>query len=173
MRRISEVFDGMRPFVVCACVLLFFGVLAILIELQSGSFVLWDGIKVHGDTYGGVTTYLYKGERYSIDNTAVSASNLHHIPTTVWLSRSDPTDSNKAFIESAWDRWTDFVFLTGWFFGAFVFLAVGFSRQLRRRRRREAAALTENFGTGLDPEIVERILAERRRPPPAINVDDL
>jgi hypothetical protein len=173
MRRISEVFDGMKPFVICAGVLLFFGVLAILIELQSASFVQWDGIKVHGDTYGGVTTYKYKGTSYSIDNIRVSADNLHHIPTTVWLSRSNPTDSDQAFIESAWDRWTDFVFLTSWFFGALLFVVVGFVRTLVRRRRRDVTMLQERFGTGLDPAIVERMLAERRRPPPVIHVDDV
>jgi len=172
MPRISEWFDGMKPFVICAAVLVLFGFFAFLLELQSASFVQWDGIKVHGDTYGGVTTYHYKGQSYSIDNTKVSASDLRHIPTTVWLSRSDPTDPEQAFIESAWDRWTDFVFLTGWFFVAFLFLAFGFIRMMLRRRRREVTMLQEQFGTGLDPEVIERILAERRRPPPAIDIDD-
>ena len=172
MRRISEVFDGMKPFVVCACVLLFFGGLAILVEVQSASFVQWDGIKVQGVTYEGITSYTYQGVHYSIDNRAISANDTRHLPTTVWLSRSNPGDSDQAFIESAWDRWTDFVFLTSWFFGALVFLAVGFVRQLLRRRRREVAALADNFGTGLDPEVVERILAQRRRPPCVIDIDD-
>lgn len=172
MPRISEWFDGMKPFVICAAVLVFFGALAVLIELQSASFAMWDGIRVHGDTYGGVTTYRYKGESYSIDNTRVSASDLRHIPTTVWLQRDDPTNTETAVFENPWDRWTDFVFLTGWFFGAFLFIVAGLTRALIRRRRHGVAMLEENFGTGLDPEVVERILAQRRQPPRVIDVDD-
>lgn len=171
MPRISELFDGMRPYVAVAAVLLFFGGLAILVELQSASFVQWDGIKVHGVTYGGVTTYRYDGEKYTIDNPRISADDTRHLPTTVWLSRSDPTDPEQAFIESAWDRWTDFAFLTGWFFAAAGILAAGFIRAMLRRRRRWRS-LREQFGTGLDPELVQRILTERRQPPAARGVDD-
>jgi hypothetical protein len=160
-----EVLDGMKPFLIGAAVLFFFGILALLVELQSASFVQWDGIKVQGDTYGGVTTYTYDGETYSIDNTGVSADDLRHLPTTVWLPRSHPDDPEQAFIEAAWDRWTDFVFLTGWFFAADVVMTVGLVRIWIRRRRRGRPMLTDTFGTGLDPEVVQRILAERRRPP--------
>ena len=157
--------DGMTPFVACAAVLLFMGVLAFLAELQSASFVQWTGIKVHGDTYGGVTTYNYRGVSYSINNRDVRADDERHLPTTVWLSRSDPTDTERAFIESPWDRWADFVFLTGWFFGAAVLIVVGWARLMVRRRRRNRDMLQRTFGTGLDPELVQRLLAERRRPP--------
>ena len=148
-----------------AAALFAFGILVLLVQLQSASFVQWDGIEVHGDTYGGVTTYTYKGEAYSIDNTDVSADDHRHRPTTVWLSRSHPDDPEKAFIESAIDRWTDFVFLTVWFFGAAVVLLIGMVRLRLRRRRRDREALTTNFGAGLDPEVVQRLLQERRQPP--------
>lgn len=157
--------DGMRPFFMGAAALFVFGILVLLVQLQSPSFVQWDGIGVHGDTYRGVTTYTYDGETYSIDNRDVSVEDTRHIPTTVWLPRSHPDDPEKAFIESAIDRWTDFVFLTIWFFGVAVVLAVGMVRQRLRRRRRDREALTTTFGAGLDPEVVQRLLAERRRPP--------
>lgn len=172
MPRTSQIFDGMKPFVICAGVLVFFGILSILLELQSFSFVQWDGIKVRGDTYGGVTTYTYHGQTYSIDDPKISASDTRHIPTTVWLSRSNPEDPNGAMIESAWDRWTDFVFVTGWFFAALLLTAAGFIRTVFRRRRREVRMLHEKFGTGLDPEIVERMLTERRKPPRSVAVDE-
>jgi len=157
--------DGMKPFFAGAAALFGFGILVLLVQLQSASFVQWDGIGVKGDTYEGVTTYSYKGESYSIDNTDVSASDHRHRPTTVWLSRSHPEDPEKAFIESAIDRWTDFVFLVIWFFGAAVVLVVGMVRLRLRRRRRDRQALTTSFGAGLDPEVVQRLLDERRRPP--------
>ena len=172
MPRTRELFDGMKPFVICAAVLFVFGVFTILLELQSASFVQWDGIKVHGDTYRGVTSYTYKGENYTIDDPAISVNDTRHLPTTVWLSRSDPTDSEQAFIESPWDRWTDFVFFTGFFFAGLLFLAFGFIRALLRRRRRDVALLQEQFGTGLDPEVVDRLLAQRRLPPRTVDIED-
>ena len=156
--------DGMKPFFIGAAVLFVFGILVVLLQLQSASFVQWDGIKVHGDTYGGVTTYTYQGESFSIDNTDVSADDKRHIPTTVWLSRWHPDDPEQAFIESAIDRWTDFVFTTIWFFGAAAVVVIGLVR-LQLRRRRGMTVPTDNFGTGLDPELVQRLVEERRRPP--------
>lgn len=158
--------SGMAPFVVCAAVLLFVGVLAFLAELQTPSFVQWTGIKVQGDTYGGVTTYNYGGMSYSIDNLADSADDERHLPTTVWLSRWHPTDPDRAFIESGVERWTDFAFVAGWLFAAALVLLIGQVRLLVRRRRRDTEILGRTFGTGLDPELVQRLLAERRRPPP-------
>lgn len=161
----SAVLDGMKPFLFGAAVLFGFGILVLLVQLQSASFVQWDGIGVAGDTYRGVTTYSYDGESYSIDNPDVSVDDTRHIPTTVWLPRSHPDDPEHAFIESPIDRWTDFVFLTIWFFGVAVVLTIGMIRVRLRRRRRDREALTATFGTGLDPELVHRLLAERRRPP--------
>lgn len=165
-RTSSEQFAELKPFIMGAVVFFVFGVFALLLELQSESFVQWDGIEVHGDTYAGVTTYSYGGQEYSIDNTAVSVTNLHHIPTTVWLPRNAPDDPARAFIDSPIDRWTDFAFLTGWFIAVDVVLTVGLLRSFLRRRRRDRAALAgEGFGTGLDPELVQRILAERSQSP--------
>lgn len=161
--------DGMAPFVACAAVLVFVGVLAFLAELQTPSFVQWTGIKVHGDTYGGVTTYDYRGASYSIDNVAVSADDERHLPTTVWLSRWHPTDPDRALIENALERWTDFAFVTGWFFAAVLLIVVGRVRLLVRRHRRDAELLNDTFGTGLDPELVQRLLTERRQPPPRLS----
>ena len=162
----GEQFAELKPFIMGAAVLFFFGVLALLIELQSASFVQWDGIEVHGDTYAGVTTYTYDGQTYSIDNRDVSVTNLHHIPTTVWLPRNAPDDPERAFIDAPLDRWTDFVFLTGWFFAVDIVLTIGLVRSFVRRRRRDRVALsTGGFGTGLDPELVQRILAERAQSP--------
>ena len=157
--------DGMAPFLACAAVLLAMGILAFLAELQTPSFVQWTGIKVHGDTNGGVTTYSYRGASYSIDNPDDSADDTRHLPTTVWLSRSDPTDTERAFIDSSWERWTDFVFVAGWFFAAVLLVVIGRVRLAVRRRRRDADLLHRTFGTGLDPELVQRLLAEQRQPP--------
>jgi hypothetical protein len=67
-------------------------------------------------------------------------------------------------IEGPWDRWTDFVFLTGWFFAAALVIAAGAVR-LHLRRRKQWMMLGQDFGVGLDPDAVERLLVERYRPP--------
>jgi hypothetical protein len=157
----------MKPFFIGAAVLCFFGGLCFLLEIQSPSFVQWHGIEVHGDTYRGVTTYWYDGVPYSIDNPDVSAGDLHHLPTTVWLPYSDPDNPERAFIESPWDRWTDFALVTGWFFAAVGLVMAGMIRLWFRRRR--AAERTSAFGVGLDPELVQRLLDEGRRRPPHSN----
>ena len=166
MPRISpgDTLEGMKPFLIGAAVLCFFGLLCFLLEIQSPSFVLWHGIKVRGDTYRGVTTYTYDQERYSIDNPAVAADDLHHIPTTVWLPHSEPDNPERAYIENPWNRWTDFALVTGWFFAALALVLAGVIRLLLRRRRRDVVS-DSGFGTGLDPGLVQRLLSEARRPP--------
>jgi hypothetical protein len=155
-------FAGIAPFAGAAAVFAFIGVLTFLLEIQSPSFVQWHGIRVQGDTYGGVTTYHYGGQTYSIDNRFVSAADQRHIPTTVWLPYSDPSDPQRAYIENGYNRWTDFAFVVGPWAAAVLIMSAGMVRLEVRRRRRDERALTADFGTGLSPDVVERILAERR-----------
>jgi len=156
-------FDGLVPFAWAAGVLTVVGVLMVLLEIQSPSFVQWHGIKARGDTYGGVTTYTYDGIDYSIDNPRVPAYSTKHIPTTVWLPYDDPTNTERAYIENPYNRWTDFAFVVGPFIVAFLVLASGVVRLTVRRRRYDQRALTSEFGTGISPDFVARVLADRER----------
>jgi hypothetical protein len=158
-------FAGIAPFAGTAALFAFIGVLTFLLEIQSPSFVQWHGIRVKGDTYGGVTTYHYGGQAYSIDNRNDSASDRRHIPTTVWLPYSDPTNPERAYLENPYNRWTDFAFVVTPWAVAVVILSAGVIWLEVRRRRRDVRALTNQFGTGLSPDVVERILAERRSGP--------
>jgi hypothetical protein len=164
----------MAPVLAAAGLFFAVGVLAILLEVQSPSFVQWNGIKVMADTHAGLTSYHYDGRLISLDNTHDPSTDQGHHPTTVWLSRSDPTDPSKAYIENGYDRWLDFGFVTGWFFVAFGLIAAGFIRQALRRRRRDVRALSSTFGTGISEDIAQRIIEERnqiqQRPP--VRVDD-
>jgi hypothetical protein len=156
--------DGLGPYAAGAAVCLVIGVLAVLIEVQSPSFVQWHGIRVHADTYEGLTTYRYGGVTYSLDNVRASARDERHVPTTVWLPYDDPTDTERAYIDNPYNRWTDFVLVTGWFAAAAALLGVGLLRRGLRQRRRDTLALTSEFGTGISPDFVQRILAERQAP---------
>jgi hypothetical protein len=94
------------------------------------------------------------------------------VPTAVWLDRDDPTDSSKAYLENPYNRWTDFVFVVGWFVVAAVILAAGFVRRWVRRRRRIYEM--GRFGAGLSDEFVRRKLHARHERPErsTIKLDD-
>src|SRR3954464_12661619 len=151
----------MGAFAGAAAVLFVLGVLAFLLEIQSPSWALWSGIKVHGITQNGLTYYTYRGESHAIDNRKASASDSTRRPTAVWLSRSNPTDETKAYVESATTRWLDFTFVVGWFVAGVGLLIGGFVRR-QRRSRRQIERMGQS-GSGLSDDVVRRILAERRR----------
>lgn len=151
---------GMGPFFGMAAVLCFMGLLSILLEIQSPSVVMFTGIRVQGVTERGVTSYMWDGERHVINNRLEDFRAPSH-PTTVWLSRSDPSDETKAYIENAWSRWADVAETSGWFVAALGFVVAGMFRVRRNRRLR--AEYLGRFGGGIPDELVRRLLAERRR----------
>src|SRR3954449_5348972 len=109
--------DGLGLFYGIGGGLAFFGVLALLLVMQSSSWAQWTGIKVHGTTSNQQTQYEYHGEIYSISNASAPQDDKSR-PTTVWLSRGDPTDSGKAYVDSAATRWLDFSMVMVWFVAA-------------------------------------------------------
>jgi hypothetical protein len=169
---VRQRFEGLAPFVGTALVFVVVGLLAVLLEIQSPSFVLWSGIKVQGDTYRGLTHYVYDDENYTVDNRAASPGDRRHVPTTVWLSRSDPEDASRTYIENARTRWLDFSFVVGWFVLAALVMTIGFLYRWRRRRRRIIAM--GEFGSGISDEFVRRMLTDRRQPVdrPTISFDE-
>ena len=169
---IRRFFTGMGPFVGVATVFLLIGFLAVLLEVQSPSFVLWSGVKVQGTTYGGLTRYDYGGEHFTINNPKAEAGDQRHVPTTVWLNRGDPSNSDKAYIENPFNRWLDFGFVVGWFVVAAAVLGAGFLTRWRRRRKR--IVVMGDFGAGISDEFVRRMLDSRRQPVerPTITFDE-
>ena len=163
--------DGLRGYVGVAALLFVFGVLAFLLEIQSPSWVQWSGIEVHGVTERGLTYYTYGGQHYAIDNQHASSADTQRRPTTVWLSRSDPTDSTSAYIENGLDRWLDFTFVVGWFAAGTGLVCFGVLRK-RHRRRRQIVTMGQ-FGSGISDEVVRRILAERQGRNRGIDTDAL
>src|SRR5690349_4850609 len=95
-RCVRRAFDGLGIFIGGSAVFLVIGIFALVLEVQSPTWVLWYGVKVHGVTQYGLTSYRYKGVNYSLDNPQAAASDPRRKPTTVWLSKSDPTNTSKA-----------------------------------------------------------------------------
>jgi hypothetical protein len=146
-------------FVGVAAVFFLVGILAVLLEVQSPSFVLWNGIEVHGYTDHGLTYYHYAGKPYVIDNVH-AATNDPRTSTTVWLPRKDPTDSASAYIDNAFTRWSDFAFVMSWFAVGATVLGIGFLR--RHRRRQHQIEVMGKFGSGLSDHVVRDILQKRQ-----------
>ena len=154
--------DRIGSFRLAAAIVAVFGILSLVLEVQSPSFAMFDGIKVHGSTVNGSTTYTYKGEQFHIVDRVDRSTHRH--PTTVYLSRSDPTDPSKAYIGQASVWWIDVVTTVGPFALAFVLILIGMMRDMRRR-----AAFAERIGlpgSGIPDNFVAQRLSERRTPPP-------
>ncbi len=93
-----------------AMALLVMGVLSLLVEVQSPSWVLLSGNRVEGYSQGGLAYYTVGGTDYTLDNPAQRAGDTTRIPTTVFVDRNDPT---RARLDGP-ARWFDLVFVLGW-----------------------------------------------------------
>jgi hypothetical protein len=120
--------SGLR---VGAALLVIMGCLAVLIEVQSATLVLWTGTHVEGYTQGGLTYYEYHGTTYTLDNERASATDLRRVPTTVYFNPDDPADAQL----HGYLRWLDGFFVVVWFVGAAALLVADSIRRRRRRRR--------------------------------------
>ena len=67
LTRIRRLFDGAGWFPGLAVVLFAFALLAVLLELQSSDSVRWTGQRVTGTEIGGIVSYRWDGQTYSLD----------------------------------------------------------------------------------------------------------
>jgi len=159
---LRAMWDRIGSFRLSAAIMVVFGVLSIVLEVQSPSFTMFDGIKVHGSTLDGVTTYNYDHEHFRIIDQVDRSTHRH--PTTVYLSRSDPTDPSQAYIAQTSVWWIDVVTTIGPFVVAIVLVLIGMVRDMRRR-----AAFADRIGlpgSGIPDNFVAKHLRELRAPPP-------
>ena len=124
----------MRGWKIGALILLIMGCLAVLVELESPTLVLWTGQHVEGYSQNGLIYYEYKGVNYTTDNPGQSATDSRRIPKTVYFKSSDPTSTN---IHGG-TRWFDAFMVLIWFVGAGASLLAGVVHQRRRRKPRKA-----------------------------------
>ncbi len=147
MRRITGRFEGLGCLGGIAGGLLVIGLLALLIELQSPTSVLWTGRSVVADDRGGVIQYSINGINYTVVENAEAAGTPAH-PVTVYY---DPNKPSLALPDSAATRWFDGSFVAAPFLLAAGVLLAAASRNSRRRRARDAAGPSGGFGQGFDP----------------------
>jgi hypothetical protein len=155
--RIRAWADGLGWYVGTAGVLLTFALLWFLLILQSSNDrLLWLGSRVIGQRSEGTISYEWHGQSYLI--AAPGAADDPHV--AVYL---DPSNPSKAITNSVTTRVLDASVTLLPAAAAMGVVTLGVVRRRRRELRASDAAGT--FGTGLDPEFVQRQLEQLRRPP--------
>jgi hypothetical protein len=127
--RVRKWFDGAGGFVGSAVVLFVFAVLALLAMLQSSDAVLWTGQQVIGTEQGGIVTYHWRGDSFSLDAKGNGSSNA----VNIYL---DPGNPSHAVIDSAFGRVVSGGLVALPATGGVVLLVVGGTRNYRWMRRR-------------------------------------
>lgn len=129
LARARKWFDGAGWFVGGAVVLLVFALLGVLLELQSPDRVQWTGQQVVGTEQGGIVTYWWHGQSYSLDVPGYGSSKA----VIVYL---DPADPSQAMVDNVFDQVLAALFILGPVAGAVVLLVVGGTRNYRWERRK-------------------------------------
>ena len=126
--RVREWFDGAGWFVGLAAVLFTFALLAVLLELQSPDLVLWTGHRVAGVEQGGIVTYRWAGQQYSLNANGYGSAR----DVGVYL---DPANPANAMIENLPDRIVVISFIGVPVAGGLALLAAAATRKPRHLRR--------------------------------------
>jgi hypothetical protein len=131
--RVRSWFDGAGWFVGLAIALFAFALLMVLLELQSPDLVLWTGHRVVGTEQGGIVSYRWHGQPYSLNASGYGSSKA----VNVYLNPADPST---AIIDNVTDRALVALLIGGPVAGGVVLLAVGLTRNYRWDRRRARRA---------------------------------
>jgi hypothetical protein len=126
--RVREGFDGAGWFVGLAAALFAFALLAVLLELQSPDLVLWTGHRVTGTEQGGIVSYRWNGQQYSL--TARGYGSARDVG--VYLHPDHPGD---AMVDNLPDRILVASFIGAPAAGGLALLVAGVTRKPRHRRR--------------------------------------
>jgi len=97
LAQVRSWFDGTGWFVGLAVTLFVFALLMVLLELQSPDLVLWTGRQVVGTEQGGIVSYRWHGQSYSLDAPGYGSSKA----VSVYL---DPGNPSNAMIDNVADR---------------------------------------------------------------------
>jgi hypothetical protein len=151
---VRERLDGNRLVTAVAVLLVLIGSVILRSSLTGDSGLQWTGTKVQGVERGGIVYYSYRGQSYSLDQTSRFASN------TVAFDAKDPADT--AVLVYPLDRDLEVAAVLACYLAAIA--VAGYA--VVRARRRTAAPLggrsADSFGSGLDPEVVRRLIEKRR-----------
>ena len=131
--RVRGWFDGAGWFVGLAAVLFAFALLAVLLELQSPDLVLWTGHRVAGTEQGGIVTYRWAGQQYSLNANGYGSAR----DVSVYL---DPANPGNAMIDNLPDRIVVTAIIGAPVAGGLALIVAGLTRKPRRVRRKARLA---------------------------------
>jgi hypothetical protein len=129
LARVRRWFDGAGWFVGLAIALFVFALLAVLLELQSPDLLLWTGHRVTGTEQGGIVSYRWHGQPYSLNASGYGSSKS----VSVYL---DPANPGTAMVDNVADRALVASLVGGPVAGGVILLVVGLTRNYRWDRRR-------------------------------------
>ena len=127
--RVRGWYDGAGWFVGLAAVLFAFALLALLLDLQSPDLVLWTGHRVTGTEQGGIVSYRWNGQQYSLNALGYGSAPA----VSVYL---DPADPGNAMIDNLPDRVLVASFIGTPTAAGLALLVAGATRKPRRIRRK-------------------------------------
>jgi hypothetical protein len=153
LARIRRLFDGAGWFPGLAAALFVFALLAVLLELQSSDAVRWTGQHVTGTEIGGIVSYRWDGETYSLDAQGYGSAKA----VSVYL---DPADPANAVLDNPFLRLVEGSLVAVPVAGGVGLLVAGLTR--RRRWERRQLRVAPETGQVLDQEFVSRHLRELR-----------
>jgi hypothetical protein len=152
--RLAAALDGAGWAVGLAAVLFVFALLVVLLDLQSPDAVLWTGHHVTGTEQGGIVSYRWQGQNYSLDVPGYGSSKA----VNVYLDPGNPSD---AMVNNLADRAAVASLVGVPLIAGVAVLAIGLTRQ-RRWRRRQMRQDASPPGGGLDPDYVAQYLRKLR-----------
>jgi hypothetical protein len=162
LRRFRQVVEGCGPQLAAAAALATLGTIFLIFTLTSIGGLMWIGTPVHGHEQDGIVYYSYGGQQYTIDDNGSFRTG----PRTVYVDSGKPT---RATLETTSSLAIQDAIVGVPYLGAVVFALVAIRRKWRYARRRrdhdEHPEQRASFGEGLDPELVRRVLSERKAPP--------
>jgi hypothetical protein len=153
LARIRGLFDGAGWFPGLAAALFVFALLAVLLELQAPDAVRWTGQRVTGTEIGGIVSYRWDGQTYSLDGQGYGSAKA----VSVYL---DPANPSNALIDNPFLRVLEGSLVVVPVAGGVALLVAGLTRRQRWERRQLRVA--PKTGQVLDQEFVSRHLRELR-----------
>ena len=154
LARIRGWFDGAGWYPGLAAALFVFALLAVLLELQSSDAVRWTGQHVTGTEIGGIVSYRWDGQTYSLDAQGYGSAKAVGIDL-------DPANPSNAVIDNTFPRLVEGALVAVPVAAGVALLVVGLTR--RRRWERRQMRIAPTTGHVLDQEFVTRHLRELRQ----------
>jgi hypothetical protein len=151
--RLGAVLDGAGWSVGLAAALFVFALLYVALDFQSPEIVLWTGHHVVATEQGGLATFRWHGQAYTVDVPGFGSGKK----VDIYFNPGDPSG---AMADNLPDRVFAGLLVGGPVIAGVAVLVAGLTRKRRwaRRQRRGAAS----YGDGLDPEFVARQLKAYR-----------